>query len=520
MADSSTKKTVRNESESGLSDQGPMFSQVLILEDDPAHAHLVKRALKGLCEHIEHRETLAAAVEQAVRQAPDLIVTDLNVPDGGPGITVARLREVAPTVPLVVLTSSNSLRDAVEVMRVGADDFVVKDFDSDFREVLGFTLRRLKDRALLQATKLKLEREMQALRAAIESGADGLAVADSEGNVTYANSAFLDYTKRMGGDASSLLRLLGQSVQQRERVQRALEEKVGSLAVGGVWNTEVLIVEGEHGAFDLSVSAVRDEVPVGSRRRFVAWMRDIQERKRREKFQRDILSTTTHDLKGPLGAIMLSSELLVEGRLSADKSKELALRIGSSAQAAVTLIDEFLSARRIQEGAFVLKPQLVNIVASTNNVAETFSTMALAKRIAVEVRISAHSLEWQVDRLGFERMLGNLLSNAIKFTPKEGKILIEVGVEDGRLHAKVTDSGSGIEPSEVARLFQRFSRLAKHGDIPGTGLGLFVVKNVVGAHGGTVDVTSQLGQGTCFDVTFPKEPPVNERGELIALDFA
>ena len=77
-----------------------------------------------------------------------------------------------------------------------------------------------------------------------------------------------------------------------------------------------------------------------------------------------------------------------------------------------------------------------------------------------------------------------------------------------------------MEPSEVSKLFARFSRLDKHREVAGTGLGLFVVKSIVTAHGGNIEVTSKVGKGTTFDTIFPKAPPVNERGELISLDFA
>jgi signal transduction histidine kinase len=252
----------------------------------------------------------------------------------------------------------------------------------------------------------------------------------------------------------------------------------------------------------------------------VVWVRDVQERKRREKFQREILSTTTHDLKGPLGAILLSADLIASTPLSPERVKDLVLRIASSAQSAVNLIDEFLSARRIQEGAFILKPVMTEVIASVETVVSAFSPVAQSRAIAIEKSWCASSIEWKLDRLGFERTLGNLLSNALKFTPKGGRITLGLAVEEGRLHLRVKDTGSGMEPSEVNGLFQRFARLAKHGDVTGTGLGLFVVKNVVVAHGGTVDVTSQPGAGTLFDISFPKDPPVNERGELIALDFA
>jgi signal transduction histidine kinase len=77
-----------------------------------------------------------------------------------------------------------------------------------------------------------------------------------------------------------------------------------------------------------------------------------------------------------------------------------------------------------------------------------------------------------------------------------------------------------MEPAEVQRLFERFSRLAKHSHIQGRGLGLYLVKNIVSAHGGTVLVTSQPEKGSTFTLEFPANPPVNEKGQILCLDFA
>ena len=88
------------------------------------------------------------------------------------------------------------------------------------------------------------------------------------------------------------------------------------------------------------------------------------------------------------------------------------------------------------------------------------------------------------------------------------------------IQIRVQDSGCGMEPAEVRKIFERFTRLERHIETAGSGLGLFVVKSIVSAHGGRIDVTSQVGHGSVFEVTFPFKAPVNERGELISLDFA
>jgi signal transduction histidine kinase len=202
------------------------------------------------------------------------------------------------------------------------------------------------------------------------------------------------------------------------------------------------------------------------------------------------------------------------------KGKELALRIGSSAQGAINLIDEFLSARRIQEGTLILKPAAHDICALVREAATDFETIAAARTISLEVEQMPTPIPAQVDRLGFIRVISNLLSNAIKFTQKGGKVSLGAWQVGDEFHVRVSDTGSGMEPSEVNSLFERFARLEKHREVAGSGLGLFVVRSIVTAHGGRISVTSRVGEGTTFELTFPKHPPVNDRGELFSLGFA
>jgi signal transduction histidine kinase len=117
-------------------------------------------------------------------------------------------------------------------------------------------------------------------------------------------------------------------------------------------------------------------------------------------------------------------------------------------------------------------------------------------------------------------VLFNLVSNAIKFTPKGGRVEVGLARACGGIVLRVSDSGSGMEPSDAQRLFSRYTRLAQHAGVSGTGLGLFIVKCIVSAHGGAIDVTSALGHGTTFEVFLPDAPPIDERGEVLCLDFA
>ena len=117
------------------------------------------------------------------------------------------------------------------------------------------------------------------------------------------------------------------------------------------------------------------------------------------------------------------------------------------------------------------------------------------------------------------RVIGNLVSNACKFTQKGGKVSVSAAELGGDLHLWVSDNGKGMEPAETRKIFDRFGRLKQHSQVAGTGLGLFIVKSLVAAHGGQIEVTSAVDVGTTFELIFPKTPPMNEHGELLSLDF-
>lgn len=489
-----------------------LFDRVLIIEDNDSHAMLVTRAVRSFVNSVRHAASLQAAREALREFTPDLVLTDLYLGDANRADLVRAICEALPSVPVIVLTSSSSLEDAVAAMKVGARDFIVKTFDDQFKEALSFALKRVADLYTLERERLRLQAELALLQRAIESSDDALGVIDGDdGSIRYANQSFT----RVVGGGDSFFNLLAARFAKGEQLAVIAREKMQQLSPGSVWQSQLSSTEEPVAHYDVTFSVLA----AGNRRGIVVWLRNVTEQRRRERFQREILSTTTHDLKGPLGAILLSTELLSEALPADSKERQLAVRIGSSAQNALDLIEEFLSARRIQEGTFVLKPSAQDLTTLIDEVIEAHRNMADARDITLQMGSLTVTEPLMVDRSGFLRVLGNLVNNALKYTPKGGRVEVHAFERPGMVHVQVRDTGSGIEPSEVVRIFERFSRLDKHRDVAGSGLGLFVVKSVVAAHGGTVEVTSKVGEGSIFDVGFPTKPPVNERGELIVLDF-
>jgi PAS domain S-box-containing protein len=494
-----------------------LFSSALLVEDEAAHALLIERGLRGLVSTIVKVSSIGQARERLVGGSFDVIISDLNLPDARGDEAVLAIREVARKTPLLVLTSSSALGDAVSAMRAGASDFLVKNFDPSFRDIVRLALSRLRGILRAEQERAQATRDRDLLQEAIENSNDGLAVIDRDGKVRHCNSGFTGFLAGFGVTSCNVFDIPLDSVERGDELIQKLKERVANLEPGGVWTTEFTRLKDEEIAFDISLSAAHDD---STERSIVLWVRDIRERKRREKLQREILSATTHDLKGPLGAISVSCDVLLDKPNPDERTHALLERISTSASAAINLIEEFLSMRRIEEGAFVMHPVRAEVDSIVSRVVESFALTAKTRSIDLAFSSRNVGLIGCVDPLGFERVLSNLVTNGIKFTPKGGSLEVSLARGVGGIILSVRDTGSGMEPSEAQRLFARYARLTTHNRVAGSGLGLFIVKCIVNAHGGTIDVSSAPGKGTVFDVFFPDLPPCNERGEVLCLDFA
>jgi two-component system phosphate regulon sensor histidine kinase PhoR len=493
-----------------------LFGEVLLVEDEAAHALLIERALRPLVGSLTKCTSVTQGLGALGERHFDLIISDLNLPDMRSEAVALALRCSAAKIPLLVLTSSSSLIDGVSAMRAGANDFLVKNFDAAFPDVLHVVLSRLRSAQDADREREQAMRDRDLLREAIENSNDGLAVVQRNGRVRYSNSGFDQFLGAFGVTSADVSDIQESAVIRGSEILHKLRHNLLNLAPGEVWTTEVVQSGDEECAFELSVSASRD---VAAEETLVLWVRDIREKRRRERFQREILSTTTHDLKGPLGAIAVSCDVLLDSPAPDQRAHALLERIATSANSAINLIEEFLSMRRIEEGAFIMHPITTTLTGLVARVADSFALTAKTRGMTVACNVRDIEILGCVDPLGFERIVTNLISNAIKFSSMGGRI--EVGLERGDrgVVLRVKDFGVGMEPGDAKRLFQRYARLAVHSGVSGSGLGLFIVKCIVSAHGGAIDVTSAVGKGTTFEVFLPDRPPCNERGEVLCLDL-
>ena len=487
-----------------------MFSAVLLIEDDPAHAHLITRTLKPLLPAITHVSSGKDGIEAVLSSYYDLVICDLHIPDKHGFEIVHEISKLRPSLPVIVMTSSTNLADAIQAMQEGAWDYVVKQFSGSFFDSIQLVLQRTANRVHQQMRELELRSERKNFWAAAHSAQDGLAIIGSHGLIVFANTAFWNFARLISKNAeqSQPLNIANLVASADEKVGAALTAQFQGSRSELLWNSELKLGDN---FFDMSLSSVKlDEIEDHSFNRYVLWVRDITRKKTQEKFQRELLSTTSHDLKGPLGAILTSAELLSDPDfLRSKKGEELITRIASCARNSISIIDEFLSARRIQDGLLIIRPREFDLAEMIEEVILDYQPLAKAKQMKFTGGTDSPNTTIYADKIGLHRVLGNLVSNAIKFTPTGGSVELKGRNVPGGTEISISDTGRGIEANLRHQLFEKYSRLDEHQEVEGTGLGLYVTKNIVDAHGGKIQITSEVGVGTTFTLVFPDTPEIS-----------
>ncbi len=228
---------------------------------------------------------------------------------------------------------------------------------------------------------------------------------------------------------------------------------------------------------------------------------------RESHFKSKFLANMSHELRTPLNAIIGFSELLEQeifGTLT-PKQMEYVQSVLGSGRHLLSLINDILDLSRVEAGRTELRSEWTPIGAIVDAVEGTVAPLVIKQGVTLEVSLAPDLPDSYVDPLRIKQVLYNLLSNAIKFTPRGGRVGLRVEAVDRQLRIVVEDSGIGIRPEDLGRLFREFEQLEPvSGEKPeGTGLGLALSRRLVELHGGTIAVQSEVGRGSAFTVLLP-----------------
>ena len=226
-----------------------------------------------------------------------------------------------------------------------------------------------------------------------------------------------------------------------------------------------------------------------------------------DELKDQFLSILSHELRTPINALMGFGSILRDGLAGAlnDEQQRYLDKMLSSADSLLALVDDLLDMSRIQAGRFSLHTTTMRLPSVAREVVGMLAPLAEQKGQSLVNEVPADLPALVADPQRVAQVLTNLIGNAIKFTPEGGHIRVGAAIADGALRTEVRDSGPGIAPAELPKLFQRFSQLSTGNArvAGGAGLGLSIVKALVEAHGGRVGVESEVGRGSTFWFTLP-----------------
>ncbi|MFM9266948.1 response regulator [Tychonema sp. BBK16] len=519
---------------------------ILLLEDSPLDAELIEAYLVdgGLDFSLQCVETRGNFVAALDKNCYDVILADYMLPgfNGLEALEIARASY--PGLPFIFVSATLGEEVAIETLKNGATDYVVKRRLTRLVPSIVRALREVQERLNCQQTEAALLASEEKLRCLVESNLMGILFGDVNGGISYANEEFL--------------RMIGYTREQLQRgevrwidMTPAEYLPLDAIGIAEAKTTGVCTpYEKEYVRLDGSrIPVLVGYILLGEKREeSVAFILDLSDRKRLERELQDraeelaslnrikdeFLATLSHELRTPLNA-MLGWTQLLRYRKFDENTTILALEtIDRNTRSLGTLIDDLLDVSQIITGQLSLNLRWVDLVSNVEAAIETLATAARAKNIEIVTDFESTLVRIFGDSGRLQQVAWNLLSNAIKFTPPEGQVKVALRKVDARIspqlasganllsasvEIEVSDTGEGISAEFLPRVFHRFSQAdsSTTRSYNGLGMGLAIVRHLVEMHGGTVQVASTgKGQGSTFLVRLPIQQGRGDGGFAVA----
>jgi signal transduction histidine kinase len=245
---------------------------------------------------------------------------------------------------------------------------------------------------------------------------------------------------------------------------------------------------------------------IANARQFTAQCRSLEELSEAERRRADLMAMVTHDLKTPLTSVLGYVRLLVKrgDQATPAQRSEYYGHMDRQAQRMLEMVEDLLQSSRIEQGAHTLKREPLDLAELARQVRDDFHGKAPDRRVEIS---GAQLDEVYGDRGAVEHVLQNLVDNALKYSPPEGAIFVTIEDLSSEVMVGVRDEGSGVPEAELQTVFERFRRARDGGGRGSVGLGLYIVKSLVTAHGGRVWCESPPGAGARFCFTLPRRAP-------------
>jgi PAS domain S-box-containing protein len=508
--------------------------RILVVDDDAGSRTALETLL--LVDGFETSRAAdgEAALADAARELPDLVLTDLQMPLMDGVQLCQRLHEIDRDLPVIIMTAHSDMQSVIDSLRAGAEDYLLKPVLADavlwcVKRALGrraaareheLLRRTLNERLVLSSIREQEHADAEALQRAqlnalLENLSEGVAIAEPDGRIVMINAA----ARAMLGfwnEAPSIRALHALEARDLEgRILEARERPLLRALLGGQFTDyEILRVrpDGERRRIVSTGTSVKDAD--GKVALAIVVFRDVTELRRLELQRDEHLALISHDLRNPLSTVLMALSMLgsAEQHRSAEQPDsqqfplsrrvKLVERAERNARRMGAMLDELTDAMKLAARGVELCREPCDLRALVAGVIDSLDD-ARAQRISIETDpASTYRVLGDASRL--ERVVANLLTNALKYSADDAPVIARLANEGGSVAIDVVDRGIGIAPESVQLLFGRYYRTtAGKAQASGLGLGLYISRLIVEAHGGKVAVSSEVDKGSTFRVTLP-----------------
>jgi signal transduction histidine kinase len=239
----------------------------------------------------------------------------------------------------------------------------------------------------------------------------------------------------------------------------------------------------------------------------VTVFQDITTLKKLDEMKSNFVQMVSHELRSPLASIKQLQAVLLDGLAGElkDRQKDLLNRSQNKIQSLLDLINDLLDVGKIESGHGFQQQVPLRLGEVLEHTIALMDPRAESNNISLRLHLAPNLPPIQADLRNMEELFSNLISNAINYSPDGGKVIVSAVSHGDYLEVSVSDTGIGIEPEEIPKIFDKFYRVKhpKTRQVLGTGLGLAIVKGIVESHRGSIDVESRPGVGTTFRVLLP-----------------
>ena len=472
------------------------------------------------------------AIDFLRENKPDLIISDFMMPEMNGLEFLREAKKLYPEVSSILLTGYADKENAIKAINeIGLYKYIEKPWDNDDlimnikngieRSHLLEDLRNKINELEVAKTQLQeysqdlekivaerttdLAEANKKLSGIINYCADGIIIVDGAGNIEQVNPAC---ENMVGLSANALCNKKFQEIAYSnvKELNSSKDNKSGEIFGLGEDKSEILLrdyfvvnsLSGAHTPVEISFASISDE---NNLNKFVGVIRDVSVQKETEKLRDDFIATLTHDMRTPLSAAIQTLKFFLDGALGEleEKQRVLLSTMLQSNEDLLGLVNALLEVYRFDSGKLELCRTNFKIKEVIDQCYKELEPLANKKNLKFELTTEfGDDLLINADRMEIKRVITNLCGNALNYTNKNGEIKILAKAQNGDFIFSVSDNGNGIPQADIPHLFKRFSQGTTKKRSTGTGLGLYLSRQIVEAHNGKIWVDSKVNKGSEF----------------------